>query len=102
MSRLRYRSRSVQSGQLTYYAQTTQTTYLGRARGEAMKTFYSVEEVADATGYSAATVRNWIRDGDLFAIQSAKRGAFRVPASALEKRLGDLGIGRELTVSVLP
>jgi len=67
-----------------------------------MKRFYSVEEMADATGYSAGTVRNWIAHGVLYAIQGSHRGAFRIPAGSYQKRLGELGIEPELTVELLP
>jgi excisionase family DNA binding protein len=82
---------------------TTDTNYeIGNKSRCVMKRFYSVEEMADASGFSVGTVRNWIKEGSLHAIQSAKRGAFRIPAGSYDKKLGELGIGPELTVRLLP
>jgi len=48
-----------------------------------MKRFYSVPEAAQELEVSPQTVRNRIRSGALFAVQSTKRGAFKIHAQSL-------------------
>jgi excisionase family DNA binding protein len=64
--------------------------------------FYSVEEAAAELGFSGQTIRNRIADGSLFAIQSAKRGAFRIPARALEAYRAGLGKSPKPNLELLP
>ncbi len=66
-----------------------------------MKSFYTVKDVADATGFSPGTIQNRIGEGKLFAIQATERGAFRIPASAYHAYLASLGI-RPPAVEMLP
>ncbi len=64
--------------------------------------FYTVPEVAEATGYSEQTVRNWIRAGELKAIQGKERGAFKVAEWALRERQERLGLISPPTIPMLP
>ena len=65
------------------------------------KKFYSVKDVAEATGFSPATIQNRIAEGELFAVQGTKRGAYRIPASAFAKYMSDLGLGPSLSTELL-
>lgn len=50
------------------------------------KMFLSVPEAATALAVSSPTVRRWIREGNLAAVQVAgDHGAFRVPVSELQR-----------------
>jgi excisionase family DNA binding protein len=54
-------------------------------RRTAVKTHYTVTEVATEFGVTVATVRDWIAQRKLIAIQPAgSGGAYRVPARALD------------------
>jgi len=66
------------------------------------KKFYSVRELAEASGYSVGTIHNRIAEGEIFAVQGARRGAFRIPAASLWAYLGSLGIAPKPTTSFLP
>lgn len=65
------------------------------------KKFYTVKEIAEATGFSPATIQNRITEGELFAVQGTKRGAYRIPASAFAKYMSDLGLGPSLSTEFL-
>jgi len=67
-----------------------------------VKAFYTVKELADASGFSAGTIQNRIRDGEIFAVQSVRRGAFRIPASAYLSYLAKIGKGPRPTTAFLP
>lgn len=47
----------------------------------------TVEQTADYLQVSTRTIREWIKKGILPASQVFKRGAVRVPSSAIEKLL---------------
>jgi excisionase family DNA binding protein len=64
--------------------------------------FFSVEEAAEKLGFSVGTVRNRIGDGSLFAFQSVKRGAWRIPSSALSEYMASLGIGPKFVPKLRP
>ena len=66
------------------------------------KRFYSVRDLATASGFSTATIQNRIAAGEIFAVQGASRGAFRIPASSYWKYLGSLGIATEAETTYLP
>ncbi len=68
----------------------------------AMKKFYTVDELADASGVSVGTIRNRIKDGTLFAVQSKDRGAFRIPVGAYQRYLAGLGLAPAVEVSLTP
>ena len=57
-----------------------------------MRKFYTVDELALASGVSVGTIRNRIKDGTLFAVQSKDRGAFRIPVGAYQRYLAGLGL----------
>jgi hypothetical protein len=67
-----------------------------------MKRFYSVKEMAEASGYSPGTVQHRIAAGQIFAVQGSDRGAYRIPASAYFAYLAELGIAQKPPVEVLP
>lgn len=66
------------------------------------KKFYSVSDLVEATGYSAGTIQKRIKSGEIFAVQGADHGAFRIPASSYNGYLASLGLGPELDVKLLP
>ena len=49
------------------------------------ETMYTVQEVADQLNVHPDTVRQWIRSGELEAIDLGGRAGFRVSESALQK-----------------
>ena len=65
------------------------------------KKFFTVKEVAEATGFSPATIQNRIAEGEIFAVQGMKRGAYRIPASAFAKYMAALGLGPSLSTEFL-
>lgn len=66
------------------------------------KKFYTVEEAAEELGFSVGTVRNRIEDHSLFAFQSKKRGAWRIPAASLDDYKASLGLGPGFEPTLLP
>jgi hypothetical protein len=66
------------------------------------KKFYSVRELAEASGYSVGTIQNRIAGGDIFAVQGARRGAFRIPAASYQAYLASLGVSPKPSTSFLP
>jgi hypothetical protein len=66
------------------------------------KRFYSVRELALASGFSPGTIQNRINQGEIFAVQSARRGAYRIPASSYRKYLATLGIEDEAPTFLPP
>jgi hypothetical protein len=67
-----------------------------------MKRFYSVKELAEAAGYSPGTIQHRIASGQIFAIQGAERGAYRIPASSYFAYLHVLGLAPAPAIEVLP
>jgi excisionase family DNA binding protein len=51
--------------------------------------FLSVAEVALRFGVNAATVRRWVRDGHLAAVQVGTGGALHVPEAELERLVAE-------------
>jgi excisionase family DNA binding protein len=51
--------------------------------------FLSVSEVAMRFGVGAATVRRWIRDGHLGAVQVAPGAVLRIPEAELERLVAE-------------
>jgi excisionase family DNA binding protein len=49
------------------------------------ETIYNVQEVADQLDVHPDTVRQWIRSGELEAIDLGGRAGFRISESALQK-----------------
>lgn len=66
-----------------------------------MKRFYSVKDLAEASGYSPGTIQHRITAGQIFAVQGAERGAYRIPASSYFAYLQELGLASRPAVEVL-
>jgi excisionase family DNA binding protein len=49
-----------------------------------MKAFYTVKEVAKEFEVTEQSVRNWIRAGEIIAIQPVSNGVIRIPIPALD------------------
>jgi excisionase family DNA binding protein len=49
-----------------------------------MKAFYTVKEVAKEFEVTEQSVRNWIRAGEIIAIQPVSNGVIRIPVPALD------------------
>ena len=49
-----------------------------------MKAYYTVKEIADEMAVSEQSVRNWIRSGQIIAIQPVTSGVMRIPVPAFD------------------
>ena len=74
-----------------------------------VKSFYTVQDVAREFEVSNQTVRNWIKDRKLVAIQPAStNGVYRIPTaavSAMKRRMGTLpapAVREEMPAAELP
>jgi excisionase family DNA binding protein len=58
-----------------------------------MKQFYSVSEVAEITGLSKETIRNYIQDGKIYASRpgESNRSPFLIPHSEILRLKGENG-----------
>lgn len=49
-----------------------------------MKAYYTIKEVAEEFEVTEQSVRNWIRAGEIIAIQPVANGVMRIPVPALD------------------
>jgi excisionase family DNA binding protein len=49
---------------------------------------FSVTETASALGLNPATIREWVKRGDLLGVRSGQKGHYRIPQSELARLKG--------------